>query len=80
MLSWPTMVNHGSTMVDNVTAEDNDHGHWPWSDHVNMVMPWHCIYPFNSNFLSKKCLKMSVGDLSYGPICFSLIKNFVCSS
>ena len=72
MLSWPTMVNHGSTMVGNVRAGDTDHGYWPWSDHVNMVMPWHCFYPFNSNILTKKCLKMSVGDLSYGTFCFSL--------
>ena len=43
MLSWPTMVNHGSTMVGNVTAGGTDHGHWTWSDHVNMVMSWYCI-------------------------------------
>ena len=41
MLSLPTMVNHSLTMVGNVTAGDTDHGHWPWSDHVNMVMPWY---------------------------------------
>ena len=43
---------HGQTMLT-----------WSWSDHVNMVMPLYCIYSFNSNFLTKKCLKMSVGDL-----------------
>ena len=75
MLSWPTMVNHGSTLVGNVTAGDTDHGYWKY-----MVMPWQCFYPFNGNILTKKCLKLSVGDLSYVTFCFSLIKNFACSS
>ena len=86
--SWSvTMVDHGQMTVDhgltanmsqgNVTAGDTDHGYWPWSDHVNMVMPQHCFYPVNSNILTKKCLKMSVGDISYGTFCFSLIKKFV---
>ena len=63
---WSTMVQPWLAMLQQETLT-------MVTGNVNKVMPWHCIYAFNSNFLTKKCLKMSVGDLSYGSFCFSLI-------